>query len=104
VAGRSNFTPDPQLAFLTGPSGHASKLVTSQVAPERGSAPPTRQVGTWEDDQVIQVEGALEAIATICDDAGVLRLSERQVKRLQPRWETAVAALGRAGLAIEGEE
>jgi hypothetical protein len=102
--GRSSFQPDPQLAFLTGPSGHASKLVTSQVAPERGSAPPTRAVGTWEDDQVIQVESALEAIATICDDAGVLRLSDRQVKRLQPRWETAVAALERAGLAIQGEE
>jgi hypothetical protein len=61
-------------------------------------------VGTWEDDQVIQVEAALEAIATICDDAGVLRLGERQVKRLQPRWETAVAALGRAGLTVAGEE
>lgn len=103
AAGRASFTPDPQLAFLTGPSGHASKLVTNQVAPERGTAPPTRPVGTWDDDQVLQVEAALETIATICDDAGVLRLSERQVRRLQPRWETAVAALGRVGLAIEEE-
>lgn len=90
--------PDPSLAFLTR-SGNAPKLVTNTPPPARGRTPPVAPTGTWDDDTVLLLEGALETACTICDDARVLRLSPPQVQRLAPLWTQLDAALQRAGVA-----
>lgn len=92
------FVPDPQLAFLTSSGGHAAKLVTDQPAPKRGSTPPMSKVGEWDDNSVLQLEGALEAAMTVCTDAGALRLNKRQISRLAPLWGQIAEAMQRAGL------
>lgn len=92
------FVPDPQLAFLTSSGGSAAKLVTDQVEPQRGSHAPTRKVGEWDDDSVLLLESALETVRNNVTDAGVLRLSERQIQRLAPLWSQVVEEMRRAGL------
>ena len=92
------FVPDPQLAFLTGSSGSAARLVTDQAAPQRGSVPASGKVGEWHDDSVLLLESALEAARNIVADVQVLRLNQRQLGRLAPLWSQLVEALQRTGL------
>ncbi len=92
------FVPDPQLAFLTSSGGSAAKLVTDRPEPQRGSAPPVSNVGEWDDDNVLILEGALETVRNIVRDMGVLRLNERQIRRLAPLWGEVGDEMRRAGL------
>ena len=92
------FVPDPQLAFLTSSGGSAAKLVTDQPEPLRGSTPPVSKVGEWDDDSVLLLESALETVRNKVTDAGVLRLSERQIRRLAPLWSQVAREMRHAGL------
>ena len=92
------FVPDPQLAFLTSSGGSAAKLVTDRPEPQRGSAPPVSKAGEWDDDSVLILEGALETVRNVIRDMGVLRLNERQIRRLAPLWGEVVEEMQRAGL------
>ncbi len=96
--GASTCTPDPSLALLTSTGGSAPKLVTDRPAPERGKTPPTRKVGEWDNDQVLQLEGALEAARNLFDDAGPARFNAAQVKRLSGLWGEVVERMQRAGM------
>jgi hypothetical protein len=80
-----NFEPDPSLAFLTGPSGNAQKLVTDRPAPARGKTPPAGH-GTMGEDDFIQLTGALEAIITVLDRSGAVALSEEQIREAGALW------------------
>jgi hypothetical protein len=80
-----NFEPDPSLAFLTGPSGNAQKLVTDWPAPERGKTPPEGH-GTMGADDFIQFTGALEAVITVLDRSGAVALSETQIREAGALW------------------
>ncbi len=80
-----NFEPDPSLAFLTGPSGNAQKLVTDRPAPERGKTPPEGH-GTMGADDFIQFTGALEAVITVLDRSGAVALSETQIREAGALW------------------
>jgi len=92
------FVPDPQLAFLTSSGGSAAKLVTDRPAPARGTPPPVRAAGVWDDDIVLQVEAALEAAQILVGDAGALHLGDAQIARLAPLWGRLVASMQLAGL------
>ena len=92
------FVPDPQLAFLTSSGGNLAKLVTDRPEPQRGSAPPVSKVGEWDDDSVLILEGALETVRNIVRDIGVLRLNERQIRRLAPLWREVSEEMRRTGL------
>jgi hypothetical protein len=80
-----NFEPDPSLAFLTGPSGNAQKLVTDRPAPARGKTPPAGH-GTMDVDDFLQFTGALEAIITVLDRSGATALSETQKSEASALW------------------
>ena len=92
------FVPDPQLAFLTSSGGSAAKLVTERPEPQRGSVPLVSKAGEWDDDSVLILEGALETVRNVIRDMGVLRLNERQIRRLAPLWGEVVEEMQRAGL------
>ena len=80
-----NFEPDPSLAFLTGPSGNAQKLVTDRPPPGRGKTPPADH-GTMGEDDFIQLTGALEAIINVLDRSGAVALSEEQIREAGALW------------------
>lgn len=80
-----NFEPDPSLAFLTGSSGNAQKLVTDRPAPERGKTPPEGH-GTMGADDFLQFTGALEAVITVLDRSGAVALSETQIREAGALW------------------
>ncbi len=96
--GANTFTPDPSLAFLTSSGGTAPKLVTDRPAPERGKTPATRKVGEWDNDQVLQLEGALEAARNLFDDAGPAGFNTAQVGWLSRLWGEVVERMERTGM------
>jgi hypothetical protein len=98
AGGKDNFVPDPALAFLTGPSGNAQKLVTDRPAPARGKTPPAEH-GTMSGDDYLQFSGALEAVITILERSGATALSAEQLREAGAMWGEIVERCTTLGLA-----
>ena len=82
----ATFVPDPALAFLTS-SPNASALVTDGRNPTRGSVPPVTPVGMIDEDTVLQMTSALEALQGLLDAAGVLRFQEAHRTAIMQQWD-----------------
>ena len=90
--------PDPALAFPSGPSGNAAKLMVDRPPPARGKTPPHGH-GAMSPDDFLQLSGALETVITVLDQSGAVALSAAQIREAGALWGEIVERCSALGLA-----
>lgn len=100
--GTSNNDDGEYLPLLTDSGGTASRLVTDQVEPQRGSTPPS-SLAVWSHNDVLMLHGGLEACLSVIETVVGPRFSEEQRRTLGVLWRELVERMEAAGISEDSE-
>lgn len=88
--------------LLTDSGGTATKLVTDQVSPARGSTPPS-SLAVWSHDDVLLLHGGLEACLKVVETVVGPRFSGEQRRALGVLWRELVERMEAAGISQDNQ-